>query len=103
LDSPRLPAVGDGGPDDGRRPEPRRRVGGTGGCPTHEGLSLGVPDGWLDDDFDPTDPPLYESQAAYLARHELLTNTERRTLATMPEAFQPENILAFIGDDHAHE
>ena len=96
LDSPRLPAVGDGRYDDGKRPEPRQRVGGTGGEPTHQGVTFGIPDGWGNDDFDPSDPPTFESQASYLDRHGLLTKAERRALQKLPNAFQPENILAFI-------
>jgi hypothetical protein len=96
LDSPRLPAVGDGHYDDGKRPEPRQRVGGTGGEPTHSGVTFGLPSGWCDDDFDPSDPPTYESQASYLDRHGLLTEAERRALQKLPNGFQPENILVFI-------
>jgi|GEM_PF-3529183 len=96
LDSPRLPAEGNGDFDDGKRPEPRQRVGGTGGEPTHQGVTFGIPDGWRDDDFDPSDPPTYESQAVYLARHGLLADAERRALQRLPQAFHPENISAFI-------
>lgn len=90
LDSPRLPVVGDGDPYDGKRPEPRQRVGGTGGEPTHSGVTFGLPDGWCEGDFNPSDPPVYESQAVYLDRHGLLTEAERRALKKVPGAFDPE-------------
>jgi len=47
--------------------------------------------------FDKNDPPRYESQASYLARHELLTDDERRRLPA--DAFEPEVIPAPPDDD----
>jgi hypothetical protein len=40
--------------------------------------------------LDPSDPPRYESQPAYLARHGLLTSSEKRRLK--PEDFTPETV-----------
>lgn len=42
--------------------------------------------------IDPRDPPRYESQAAYLDRHGLLTESERRRLTDA--AFEPETVIA---------
>jgi hypothetical protein len=46
------------------------------------------------DAFDPADPPRFESQAAYLARHGLLTADERERLPKA--AFAPEAITDVI-------
>jgi len=85
-------------------PEPRQRLGGI-GTPAHEVLSLvphwpfGVPTSWITPwqaeyygpnfkgvPIDPIDPPVYESQAAYLQRHGLLLDGE----ILPPDAFDPE-------------
>lgn len=42
--------------------------------------------------IDPNDPPTYESQAAYLQRHGLLTKDERAHLGKNPELLEPEAI-----------
>jgi hypothetical protein len=42
--------------------------------------------------IDPNDPPVYESEAAYLERHGLLTVAEKRWLADHPEALAPVTI-----------
>jgi len=42
------------------------------------------------DVFDPNDPPIYESQAAFLERHGLLTAAERAYLKKHPELMTPE-------------
>ncbi len=39
--------------------------------------------------YDPEDPPLYESEAAYLQRHGLLKKAETKWLENYPEAFDP--------------
>lgn len=82
-------------------PEARRRVGGT-GTPKHEVLKyapayvFGIPRYWITPQdtgilgkagfkgkpVDINDPPLFESQAAYLERHGLLSDRET---ATLPE------------------
>jgi hypothetical protein len=90
----------------------RKRLGGI-GTPGHEVLAYaeeldhGLPGFWLDQwickyygpDFkgvaiDPKNPPCYESQAAYLKRHGLLTPAEQAQLR--PKDFKPELVL---GDD----
>lgn len=81
-------------------PEPRQRIAGV-GTPDFEmsayqpSYKLGVPDGWSDD-VDPNDPPRYESQASYLARHKLLAPGEAKRLKKadfLPEAVaKPENL-----------
>lgn len=85
-------------------------------------FTLGIPDSWVsawdedyyngravandgsligedykDGDFDgiavdPDDPPIFESQAAYLKRHDLLTAAEVRWLEKHPEALEPEAV-----------
>jgi hypothetical protein len=88
-------------------PEPRRRLGGT-GTPSYEVLATvpyldhGVPRSWLTQGlkpwfsttapaYDPDDPPVYESQAAYLERHGLLLPGERRRLTG--EDFEAERVI----------
>ena len=94
-------------------PEPQRhRIGGVGTpldqCfPGHgQTLHCGLPVAWLSLDLaeyyrskwppflwapiDEIDPPVFESQAAYLDRHALLTVVERRTLK--PSDFDPERL-----------
>ena len=46
--------------------------------------------------YDPEDPPMFESQAAYLDRHRLLTADERKALAQ--DAFDPEPVIFDTGD-----
>lgn len=85
---------------DGRLPEPRQRLGGK-GADASEVLAYspaylcGIPTTWVDDSairyygaefargcerFDPTDPPIFESQAHYLRRFDLLLPGESRNL-----------------------
>lgn len=47
--------------------------------------------------IDPTDPPRFESEAAYLERHGLLSAVERRRLAA--DAFAPEVLAIDLDDD----
>lgn len=42
--------------------------------------------------IDPNDPPTFESEAAYLDRHGLLTPEEKRHLEKHPELLEPEEI-----------
>lgn len=42
--------------------------------------------------IDPEDPPIFECQAAYLQRHDLLTLAEKRLLQKHPELLDPERI-----------
>jgi hypothetical protein len=92
--------------DPGTAPKQRKRLGGVGQTFAEAGFAvkpywhLGIPVMWLDAEdvrafgrgiaVDPSDPPEFESQAAYLDRHALLTSAERRRLA--PSDFDPEVI-----------
>lgn len=56
-----------------------------------------IPTPYKDGDFqgkavDPEDPPTFESQAAYLERHGLLTAYEKKWLEGHKEALEPETI-----------
>jgi hypothetical protein len=97
-------------------PEPRRRVGGV-GTPAHERLAdvehyhVGVPWTWITCStlatyrligrdlgvpaISPAAPPLYESEATYLERLDLLLPGERRRLAAID--FHPESVLDILG------
>ena len=88
-------------------PEMRKRLGGI-GDPAHEVLACspsyheGIPSSWIEPDdavrfqcgtaIDRQRPPYYESQAAFLRRHGLLTPLEMQTLANCPQEFEPEVI-----------
>jgi hypothetical protein len=73
---------------DGELPEPRNRIGGT-GTPAYEcrsvgpSFSFGIPNIWVGIDSD--DPPTFESQAAYLKRHNLLMAGEEKRADFEPE------------------
>jgi len=89
--------------------EPRQRTGGT-GTPTYElggrmpEFKYGLPVQWpstidvelglckKSDIPDPDDPPIFESQAAYLQRHDLLTDAEIKWLTKHPAALEPEKV-----------
>src|SRR3954453_15475995 len=70
-------------------PEPRRRLGGV-GTAASDNLHLGIPEYWMDDDrvlswvrgvaLNPENPPIFESEAAYLERLGLLASGEREQL-----------------------
>jgi hypothetical protein len=92
-------------------PERRRRLGGI-GTPRHQDTpvflchELGVPLDWIWDDseewyrlngtlLDLADPPIYESQAAYLERLELLLPGERKRLK--PKDFKPQSVIDILG------
>jgi hypothetical protein len=82
-------------------PEPeRRRLGGKGieMCEQYLGYTrafdFGIPRYWHQ--IDPAQPPLYESEAAYLQRHNLLTPSEARELTA--DDFQPE-VIHHEGED----
>ena len=68
-------------------PGSRRRLGGA-GEPARNGLHLGVPAEWLS--FDPQDPPIFESEATFLRRLDLLLPGEARRLK--PADFNPQAI-----------
>ena len=70
-------------------------------------MHCGVPCGWSqpvagdlhgerEPSFDVADPPLFESQAAFLDRHGLLSPTERHRLSDAD--FAPERIVDIIGE-----
>lgn len=73
---------------DGQLPQPRERLGGI-GTPACEcravkpSFSFGIPNVWAGIDED--DPPVFESQAAYLKRHGLLLAGEERRADFEPE------------------
>ena len=93
-------------------PEPRRRVGGT-GTPDFEVLAYtphyerGVPTGWITQDdvdiygpnfkgipVDPYNPPQFESEAAFLKRHNLLSITEIKHLDKNPKLLKFDIVIA---------
>jgi len=82
----------------GTLPEPRQRIGGT-GTPNYEVLSYvphfakGIPTGWDEKSIDPDNPPIFESEASYLLRHDLLSLAEKRYLDLHPELLKPEKII----------
>jgi hypothetical protein len=85
-------------------PEPRRRVGGE-GSPLHEcsagaaNLIFGVPMSWrrprdfltVGTPISDTNPPMYESEATYLARHKLFLPHERKRLTR--SSYTPQVII----------
>ncbi len=80
-------------------PEPRRQqLGGAGEIVLHAldhdnnyRYHKGLPEAyWFRDSFDPSDPPIFESQATYLARHDLFLPGEEFRLND--DAFEPERI-----------
>ena len=84
-------------------PEARRRLGGT-GKPDHGGdLKRGLPWFWTPDPqgvpIDPSDPPAFESEAAYLQRLDLLLPGEFDRLIAAD--FEPETIGAEAESDEA--
>ena len=102
FDAPRAPLGVFRGWLDGKLPEPRLRLGGT-GTPSHEVLnyvpafSFGLPEAWITDEdvatwprlaghaIDPNDPPTFEAEAAYLQRNGLLSTIEARHADFAPE------------------
>lgn len=74
--------------------EPRQRLGGV-GTPVFEALAyapsykLGIPEGY-GDDFDASDPPQFESEAAYLRRLKLFAPGEQKRLKKAD--FEPETV-----------
>ena len=90
----------------GKLAQPRKRLGGIGTAKFEvlayaPSFTKGIPDGWITEldvrihgkigkVIDPEDPPTYESEAAYLKRHGLLTPGEIRHLEKRPELLEPE-------------
>jgi hypothetical protein len=69
---------------DGKLPELRKRLGGTGTPISPVNISYGISDVWHD--IDDNDPPTFESQATYLKRHGLFLAGEERRADFEPEA-----------------
>jgi hypothetical protein len=84
-------------------PDGRKRLGGS-GTPAHElenlvpHFPLGIPDDFRD--VDPNDPPVYESQAAYLLRHGLFEPGEERRLKLRD--YEAEMISVTAPDGFGH-
>jgi hypothetical protein len=89
---------------------PRERVGGKGELQSEHlaveaSYEFGIPTGWLSEfherhfphlkgkAIDPDNPPLYESQASYLQRHNLLTDAEMKFVEKHPELLEPEKAV----------
>jgi hypothetical protein len=77
--------------------EPRKRLGGTGEPDVSTDYKKGIPSDW--EAIDPEDPPTFESEAAYLERHGLLTKSEKQWLAEHPEALEPEVISVELDEN----
>ncbi|MFC1886062.1 hypothetical protein ACFLZM_03290 [Thermodesulfobacteriota bacterium] len=98
YDAPRDPALMAGTAWENRYPIARQQIGGQGvTTPRRYPASLprfffGVPSDWHE--IDEADPPIFESQAAYLKRHGLLTKAEEKRLK--PADFEPEPIQKII-------
>lgn len=94
YDAPRQPHGGTKCYWEGKLVEPRRQLGGKGRTPWDAGLAIapsfeyGVPISWVH--FDESAPPLFESQAAYLERHGLLTEKETEIVKERSELMEPE-------------
>ena len=95
-------------------PEPRQRIGGI-GTPSYEVLNVapsffkGVSNNFIDENdmkypadsfkgknvfpIDANDPPTFESEAAYLQRHDLLTPQEKKYLASHRKLLEPGIVI----------
>jgi hypothetical protein len=78
----------------GKLSEPRQRISGTGSL--HRAFvplfDKGIPQLWDAKSLDAGDPLFFESEAAFLQRHDLLTDTEKKWLKTNKQALKPEKI-----------
>jgi len=94
-DAPRQPDHGSGCWFEGTLPEPRKRISGKGDL--HNGYmpsyQYGIPTHWDSKSLDPDDPLIFESETAYLSRHDLLSAKEKKYLASHPELMEPEMII----------
>lgn len=94
-DCPRQADQGSGFWYEGTLPEPRRRIiGGKGEL--HKGYvpysEYGIPQHWDETTLDANDPLTFESQAAYLERNNLLSESEKRYIMKHPELTEPEKV-----------
>lgn len=90
-DSPRQPDHGSKVWWERKLPEPRKRIGGKGELhrayvPAYQ---YGIPTHWDSKTLDSNDPLIFESQSAYLLRHNLLTANEKTYLE------KHRNLLSF--------
>ncbi len=82
-------------------PGNRERIGGNGRLLSEKYSAIlqywekGIFTGW--DWIDETDPPTFESEAAYLDRHGLLTAAEKKFIEKHPELMKPEKVI--FGED----
>ena len=95
------------------RPEPlRRRLGGVGEPDSLRDIRFGVPTRWTrpirgnfhgesEVTYDVDDPPTYESEPAFLRRHQLLLPSERRQLT--PADYLPVRITDLWPETAAEE
>jgi hypothetical protein len=102
---PRQPDRGTGIFYEGTLPEPRKRLGGSGEfhkdyVPSYR---WGMPHHYHWSTFDANDPPLFESQAEYLERWNLLTQQEKKWLKEHPEAREPEAYIMSENDKRERE
>ena len=95
FDSPRMALLKDRPFVRDRVCEPRRKLSGA-GKPLYlrykvllPEINFGIPQSWYGYNLD--DPPVYESQASYLKRLDLLLKNEEKRLTT--EDFEPETII----------
>lgn len=102
FDAPRIPpGRWRGWYFDGTLPEPRRRLGGS-GRPAWEELALvpafdlGIPAYWIQ--RDDADPPMFESQAAFLRRNAMFVPGEAERLTAAD--FRAEKALGGVDYDH---
>jgi len=78
-------------------PEPRKKIGGKGLSfeqrtqPKHVRYFFGIPAGPFMQ-LDASDPLMYESEPAFLKRHNLLTPTEIKKLENIPGVFDPVEV-----------
>ena len=95
-----------------RAPELRRRLGGVGEPNSMRDIRFGIPTRWTrpirgswksetEPTFDIANPPLFESEAAYLRRHQLLLPSEKRQLT--PVDYQPVRITQILWPETAAE
>ncbi len=94
-DAPRQPDQGSGFWYEGTLQEARRRISGKGEL--RHGYKpfcdYGIPQYWDPKTLDPDDPLIFESQAAYLSRHDLLSPKEKKYIEKHPEMMEPEKVF----------